>query len=58
MKGTMYVLKLQHHLIWIHFISNWVLNLSLQYYLIKVCGYRLEGIWISKIIMEWFIILL
>ena len=58
MKGAIYVLRLQDHLVWIHFLCNWVLNLSLQYYLICVCGYRLAGIWIAKIVMEWCIICL
>ena len=54
-KGVIRALGLQYLAVYINFVGHWVLNLSVTYYLVFYLKIGIEGIWISKCLMELFI---
>ena len=57
-KGVMWSLSLQNDMVVVHFFTNQILNLSVQYYLVAVLEWRLVGIWVAKLAQDWAIIIL
>jgi Na+-driven multidrug efflux pump len=55
-KGIIRSLSLQDKAVYIHLVGNWALNMALQYFFVYKLNKGLLGIWISKIIMETFVV--
>ena len=52
LKGLIGALGLQHKAVWINFVAQWLINLSLQWYFALHLQMGLTGMWIAKVIME------
>ena len=57
LKGVVRALALQNASLFIHLVSNWLINLSLIYQFVWVDDEGLVGIWKSKAIMDSFTVL-
>lgn len=55
MKGIIRALGLQNYCAWLNILGHWSINLTLQWHLGVRLGMGIKGLWIAKVILEFFI---
>ena len=55
MKGIIRALGLQNYCAWLNIVGHWSINITLQWHLGVNLGMGIKGLWIAKVILEFFI---
>jgi Na+-driven multidrug efflux pump len=56
LKGIIKALGVQWYIAFINIGGHWFINLTLQIYLGVYCGYGIYGLWIAKLVLEFYVV--
>jgi Na+-driven multidrug efflux pump len=55
LKGVIKALGIQHKCVYVNITGHWLINMTLLYLLPFYFGLGIQGMWMAKLVLEWYI---
>ena len=55
LKGVIKALGIQHKCVYVNISGHWCINMTLLYLLPFHFGLGIQGMWMAKVVLEWYI---